>query len=118
MSLKNTFNKAAATIFSAIGDIKQSITYKQYVSDAYNPTTGSHTASYTDHSIQAFVEEYKTQRIDGSIIDADYKLMILKADLDIGLSAKDRVVIGGIEYKVIKYSLDATHSIHTVYVKL
>lgn len=103
MGLKEIVQNAALSAFNSIGNLKETVTYKARTSSGYTPGSGptGGTSSYT--VTKAVFIDYKSNEIDGEVIRAnDRRLLILASDLAVTPKTDDWVERTGGEIWVIK----------------
>ena len=108
MGLQSVFKTAAQTIFTAFGDIPQSVTYT-YVSGnpVYNPTTGASTGTTANYTISIIFDQYEAQDVDGvNIIVTDQIAMIPVENLAIVPSNNDYITISSERWNVVSKKTD------------
>lgn len=72
------YDDMASTAAEMIGEFGQAVTLTRSVPGAYNPTTGTNgAATVTTQSCLAVEEAYKAREIDGTLIKAGDKKLIL-----------------------------------------
>jgi len=98
MGISSGLKKAASKVVNKFGG---SITYRRIVTGIYNPTTGKISETKTDTSIKGVLDGVTSSEVNDLITQQDKKLTIAAKDISFTPTNQDRVVIAGIEYKVI-----------------
>ena len=115
MSLRDTIAKAAKTAFNAIGDIKETATYRRTVS-VYNPSTGTNTLTNTDYPLSVVFTRFENLEIDKNVVQVfDVKMLVLVDSMSVvPNTATDKVIRGGKTYNVLKWNTDPANAVYTV----
>ena len=115
MGLRSVIAKATTSAFTAVGDIKESATYRR-VASVYNPTTGSNVATNTDYTVTAIFTKFENIVIDKVIIQLfDIKMLVQAKDISVVPNiATDKVVRAGKVYNVLNYKLDPAGAMYTI----
>jgi hypothetical protein len=118
MALKSVFKAAAQTIFTALDDVKISVTYR-VVSSSYNTSTGIVTPSNTDYAITNCIRiDYEADEIDGlAVKPEDFKLMIPVDDLDVNPAVDHQILIGTDIHNVVSYQKDPADAVWTIQIR-
>lgn len=108
MSLKATIQNAVVAASKAFGDIVVEYRYKQVSAGTYDNTKGSIVSSETAHTIPMIRAEYDTEDIDGTKIQAGDLLFIVldPSYITFTPSTSDKIVYGGSDWGVVRFSQD------------
>lgn len=86
----------------------QAMAIRRATVGAYNPVTGTATATTTDYACTGIVTTYGQREVDGtSILTTDRKVIIPQAELSISPTTADKAVIGGAAKAIIHVGQDA-----------
>ena len=99
MSLAKALQKAASASIKKLGG---DITYRRVTTGIYNPTSGSLSEVKTDVSIKGVVSNVTRSEVNDLVSSQDKRLTISAGDITFTPTTFDRVVISGIEYKVVQ----------------
>ena len=70
---------------------------------AYNPATQTSTPTVADYAASGVVAEYEDKDIDGTLVKAGDRLIILSAEgLAITPTPADKVIVGGVVYSIVR----------------
>lgn len=108
MGLRAVFANAAATIFTALGDIPQSATYRR-TTTVYDPTTGNNTSINSDTTVTAIFTRFSEQELGRSayLQITDVKMILQQASLAITPSIQlDTIINGGNTYNIVNFNPD------------
>lgn len=116
--MKDIFKNAAQIIFTAMDDVKITVTYRVKTS-SYNTSTGKVTISHTDYVITNCIRVYFTAKeIDGlAIKPEDFKLLIPVDDLPVTPKIDDYVLIDSKNHNIIHYEKDPADAVWTIQVR-
>ena len=98
MAISSGLKKAASKVVNKFGG---SITYRRVTTGIYNTSTGTISETKTDSSIKGVLDVVSTSEVSDAITQQDKKLTIAAKDISFTPTNKDRVVIAGVEFKVI-----------------
>ena len=98
MSLTSGLKKAASKVVNKFGG---SITYRRITTGIYNTSIGTVSETKTDVSIKGVLDGVMKSEVNDLITQNDKKLTVAAKDISFIPTNKDRVVIAGVEYKVI-----------------
>ena len=123
MSLKATIQSAVGTAFTAVGDLKKSVTYRRTSgTPSYDPATGQFSATETDYVIDV-VEVGKQTVFTNPTLMAQLKVpidtisnlfVIQRADLTDRPISDDKIISSGTTYPVIDVLEEPSESIWLV----
>ena len=99
MSLAKALKKVASASLKKLGE---NVTIRQVTAGSYNATTGAITESTSDTTIKGAIREVSRNEVNGLIESQDKFLTISAGDLTFVPTTKDRVVISGVEFKIIQ----------------
>lgn len=114
-SLKATLAKAVTSAFTAVGDIKQTVTYRRTTS-TYNPHTGTNTTTNVDYTLSVILTSFNNIEIDKvTVLAFDRKMIVQTKDLTLTPSmATDKVIINGKVHNVIQVKQDPALATYTL----
>ncbi len=98
MGISSGLKKAASKVVNKFGG---SITYRRITTGIYNTSTGTISETKTDSSIKGVLDAVSTTEVSDAITQQDKKLTIAAKDISFTPTNNDRVVIAGVEFKVI-----------------
>ena len=98
MGISSGLKKAASKVVNKFGG---SITYRRVTTGIYNPSTGTISETKTDSTIKGVLDGVTNAEVNDLITQQDKKLTIAAKDITFTPTNKDRVVIAGVEYRVI-----------------
>lgn len=108
--------KAINTSINRLGDLAQTVTLKHETGSEFDPSTGQHTTTYSEHSCKILVQDYTISEIsnsNGAIATNDRKVLLPVDQLSfVPVSGKDKIVIGSSE-QLIK---DVRRKLQSLYV--
>ncbi len=99
MSLANALKKAASKTLSKLGG---DVTIRKVTAGSYNTTTGAITESTSDTVVKGALSGVQRSEVNDLIEAQDKRLIIASKDIDFVPTTKDRVLISGVEFKVIQ----------------
>tara|TARA_R100000773_G_scaffold22249_1_gene19666 strand:+ start:109 stop:462 length:354 start_codon:yes stop_codon:yes gene_type:complete len=99
MSLANALKKAASKTLSKLGG---DVTIRQVTAGSYNTTTGAITESTSDTVVKGALSGVQRSEVNDLIEAQDKRLIIASKDIDFVPTTKDRVLISGVEFKIIQ----------------
>ena len=89
------------------------------VSSGYDPDTREVSTVWTAHVCKAVVEEYHAKQIDGTLIKAGDKRVLI-ARLDVGFeptAGKDRLRLGQEQWEIIRVESDPVRATYSLQVR-
>jgi hypothetical protein len=104
MGLRETIIAGIKTGMSALGNVKETVTYKAYqTTSSYDPTTGAVTRTETSYTVEGIFLDYKKREIDNAnVFVRDQKFLFLQSELAVTPSLQDRLTrSGGKSWEVI-----------------
>lgn len=112
MGLKETIHAAIASGFTALGNLKEDVTYKSQRASTYVPSTGVFTRVETAYTVSGVFLAYGKRDIDGTQIKPhDQKFLFRQAALAVVPALTDRLVRStGAVWDVIMVSEDPAHA--------
>ena len=102
--LKNMVSKT-------LGALGGDVTIRQVTAGSYNETTGAITESTSDTTIKGVVSNVARNEVNDLIESQDKRLTISAGDLTFAPTTKDRVVISGVEFKIIQVITEEQNNI-------
>jgi len=108
MSLANALKKAASKTLSKLGG---DVTIRQVTAGSYNTTTGAITETTSDTTIKGSLNNVNRSEVNDLIESQDKILTISAGDLTFVPTTKDRVVISGVEFKIISVTTNEQNNI-------
>lgn len=99
MSLANALKKAASKTLSKLGG---DVTIRKVTAGSYNTTTGAITESTSDTVVKGALSGVQRSEVNDLIESQDKRLIIASKDIDFVPTTKDRVLISGVEFKIIQ----------------
>ena len=120
MGLKETILGAVKAGFGALGNLKESVTYKSFAaSSTYDPATGTVTRVETSYTLSGLFLEYAKRDIDGEQIKPhDQKFLFQQADLSVTPTLQDRITRAtGANWEIVGVSEDPAHATWEVQVR-
>ena len=103
MSLANALKKAASKTLAKLGG---DITLRRVSNGIYNPTTGTVSETISDTTIKGVLSNVSRSEVNGLIETQDKLLTISAGDITFVPTTKDRVIIAGVEFKIIQIDID------------
>lgn len=94
MGLRETILSGVTAGLNALGNVKETVTYKAYLpTSSYNTTTGVVTRTETSYTVVGVFMEYKKREIDNvNVFARDQKFLFLQSALAVTPSLHDRLV--------------------------
>lgn len=119
MGLKDTIKSAVGSGFTALGDLKTTVTFKTHTANpSYNPTTQAISESSTSVSVTGVLARYNRRQIDGQVIQPnDQKFLFLQSAITFSPTLIDSVIISGAEWQVIDVSKDPADAIWVMQIR-
>jgi len=117
MGLKDTLKNAAGTVFTAIGDIKESVNYYTHGSTTYDVSAGVPVNTTSNKLVSMVFLEHNNREIDNEkVLPGDKKALAVYASFGgIALDMRDhikRVEAGAsVRYNVADYSVDPVEAV-------
>lgn len=109
MGLRATIASGVATAFTALGDVAETVTYRQRADGSYNATTGTVSHSDTDISVKAIVEPITGQQEANIIADehsGDLSVLVKAADMTVTPDTGDQVIRNNLVHTVNQIIFD------------
>lgn len=102
MGLKSTINSAISSAFAAVGDLKDSITYRRITLGNYEVDVMEQSLTPTDEVIQVVITDYKSAEVDGDrIMSYDRKVLINADDVSYRPNVRDKIYHDGQWHNII-----------------
>lgn len=120
--LKNLINQMVATAFDVTGDLKETITYRQFVEVAYdtNTSTPVNVTNDVPNVGALFVRFSEDEKDDQVMVLKDWKVLIPAANLPVtfGDVGEDTMIDSkGKEWNVRRYLGIVSGALHTFHVR-
>lgn len=110
MGLRATVASAVAAALNSIGDIAETITYRQRTDGSYNTATGAVGHTDTDISVKAIVTPSGSDTVDPNMIIDEHtpnlSVLVKASDMTVTPDTGDQVVRGGLIYLVNQIIFD------------
>jgi len=125
MGMRQVFADGVSTIFSALGDIVQSATYKS-ITETYDASTRVVTKSTTSVTIDVILDEYSATELrfserlndDQSLIPGDKKAMVKGSDLSsVTPKVNDEITIDSVDWQVKAMKIDPAGAMYTFQIR-
>ena len=78
MSLQNRLTQSVNRAFIALDDLAGDMTITSVSNDSYDPHTGVLTQTSTPYIVEAIFDTYESDRVDGTVIQAEDRLVLVK----------------------------------------
>jgi len=78
VSLENRLTQSVDRAFNALEDLAGDMIITSVVTDGYTPSTGVVDQTETPYTVTAVFDTYETDRVDGTIIQAEDRLVLVK----------------------------------------
>jgi len=78
MSLENRLVQSVDRAFNALEDLAGDMTITSVSNDSYDPNTGVLTQTSTPYVVTAVFDTYETDRVDGTIIQSEDRLVLIQ----------------------------------------
>lgn len=78
MSLQNRLTQSVNRAFIALDDLAGDMTITSVSNDSYDPHTGVLTQTSTPYTVEAIFDTYESDRVDGTVIQAEDRLVLVK----------------------------------------
>jgi hypothetical protein len=83
----------------------KAITLREFTGNTYDPSTGTNTPSYTDHTATGVITSFAERLVDGSSIKAgDLSIIVPSKNLTFEPSTEDKVTLNGQDWSVVNSS--------------
>lgn len=117
MGLASTVSSAVDTAFTAIDDLKETVTFVSLTEGAYNSATDSYADTETEYSVQAPVLAPTERELSWfPATDAITRKIIFKAsDIVVVPKLKDQIEIGGVRFEIMRFKSVPGSSIYIVW---
>lgn len=112
MGLREAIASAVKSGFTALGNVKETVTYKTYQStSSYDTTTGTVTRTETSTTLSGVFMSYTKREIDNAAVAPhDQKFLCQQADLATTPTLEDRLVrSNGTSWEVVWVKEDPAH---------
>jgi len=125
MGMRQVFADGVSAIFSALGDIVESATYKS-ITETYDATTRVVTKSTTSVTVDVILDEYSAVELrfaerlvdDQSVIPGDKKALIKGSDLSsITPKVNDEITINSVDWQVKAIKQDPAGAMYTFQIR-
>lgn len=112
MGLREVVQAGILAGMSAIGNLKETVTYKVNGTPVYNATTGASTRVETSYTVDGLFYEYSKREIDGATVRPhDMKFIFHQNELAATPTLQDRLVRStGKIWEVISVDEDPAHA--------
>jgi len=85
-----------------IDEYGKPVTLKEFTGNTFDPSTGTNTPSYSNHSVNGVIDDYSENRTDGTLVKVgDLRLSVPAKDLTFNPSTEDKVVIDSVEWSIV-----------------
>lgn len=103
MSLKRRVIQSVNKAFNALDDLAGPMTVNSQTSDpVYNTSTGALTKSQSSFTVEAVFDKYETDRVDGTVIQREDRLILVKPVTNFVPKVGDTITdAGGIDYNIM-----------------
>lgn len=121
MSLSTTVQNAVYNaINKTVGDLAQTVTFSKLSSPSYNVTTGSATATTTNHSVKVVVQPFTEEELvsTDNISTEDLRVLLPKKDLTFTPEIDDVIIFNFLRYKVIRVRLDPAEALFDIQMRI
>ncbi|PCI54160.1 MAG: hypothetical protein COB36_10740 [Alphaproteobacteria bacterium] len=78
MGLKETFQSTADQLFDVFSDFIKTVDYSQFVTGAYDPSTGKSGDYGSAVNAEIILTSYRADQIDGTVIQVDDKVALMR----------------------------------------
>lgn len=78
MSLQNRLTQSVNKAFIALDDLAGEMTITSVSNDSYDTNSGVVSQTLTPYVVEAIFDTYETDRVDGTIIQAEDRLVLVK----------------------------------------
>ncbi len=103
MSIASALKRAATKTLAKLGG---DITLRRIINGIYNPATGTVSETISDTTIKGALTNVSRSEVNDLVESQDKLLIISAGDITFVPTTKDRVIIAGVEFKIIKINLD------------
>lgn len=121
MSLSTTVQNAVYNaINKTVGDLAQTVTFSKLSSPSYDVTTGSATATTTNHSVKVVVQPFTEEELvsTDNISTEDLRVLLPKKDLTFTPEIDDVIIFNFLRYKVIRVRLDPAEALFDIQMRI
>jgi len=103
MSLKRRILRSVETAFKALDDLAGPMVIRSQTGDPnYDTTSGAVTKSEQTFTVEAIFDNYETDRVDGTVIQQEDRLILVKPQTDLRPKIGDKITDGeGITYEIM-----------------
>ena len=120
MGLRETIIAGVTTGLNALGNVKETVTYKSYqTSSSYNATTGAVTRTETSYTVEGIFDGYKKREVDNlNVLPHDMKFIMLQSEMAATPTTQDRLVRStGKSWEVVWVEQDPVSATWTLQVR-
>lgn len=112
MGLRETILTGINAGFKALGNLKETVTYKYQGAGIYNTTTGTFTRVETSFSVEGIFLDYAKEEIDGATIKPnDQKFLFEQVQLSVAPRVTDRLLRSDdVHWEVMAIKQDPAHA--------
>ncbi|MDJ0952476.1 MAG: hypothetical protein QNJ81_02235 [Acidimicrobiia bacterium] len=103
MSLKQRISRSVDKAFIALDDLAGPMTLRSQTGDpTYDATSGTMTKNERTFTVQAIFDKYETDRVDGTVIQKEDRLILVKPQTDLRPKVGDNITDAeGIMYEIM-----------------
>jgi len=103
MSLKQRISQSVDRAFIALDDLKGPMVLVSQTADpTYDPQTGQVTKTEASYTVDAVFDRYETDRVDGTVIQKEDRLILVKPQTGLVPKVGDRITdAAGIQYDIM-----------------
>ena len=112
MGLQSVFKAAAETIFTALDDIPQSVTYTSVGVRTYDPATGTLTGTDASYTVHMVMDSYERREIDNqAVLSTDMMAMIPVDSLTPEPTTRDTIAYSGATWQIVGITTDPAEAL-------
>ena len=112
MGLQATFKAAAETIFTALDDIPQPVTYTSTGVKAYDPATGAVTSTDATYTVYMVFDSYSRREIDNqAVLSTDMMAMVPVDSLTPSPTLRDTIAYNGATWQIVGIVTDPAEAL-------
>ena len=121
MGLSSTVQNAVYNaINKTVGDLGSTVTFSKLSAPSYNVTTGSATATTTNHTVKVIVQPFTEEELTSTdnISTEDLRLLLPKKGLTFTPEIDDTITFNSLTYKIIRVRLDPAEALFDIQMRV
>lgn len=100
MSLKATIQRAVDQVFSAVGDLVETVTLSKAVDMEYDWEAGAYTGTTSSLTVEVIFTEANADGANDTVSSPNYTAVIRTGDIGLSLDFYTKLTRGGVDYTI------------------